>query len=237
MKGQKVLLLLLILILSPKCFADDSNFIQQLRGHLEYNEEVEELDSNSIYLEPEAKKYINLTQPQSIKSKSLNLNNPDFSIFSSNMQKASTFSEQEYNIKSIYGDLSENYGKFTIGTKYGSYIDDGEINYMTGIYTKIDGKRLALTLAAQTQTGSSYSHYTDKIIIAPELKLTDRLSLLDIIKTDMLQTSQNNRIVLRYNPKLKNHNDDLFLEFGAENTYREQEYVKSSIIFSTRFNF
>lgn len=237
MRYLKILVIFLI-FLSPCCFADESPaFIKQLRGHLEYNENIEDFDSKNIYLEPEKKKFINIAQPQIIHSKALKLKGPDFDIFNSDLSKVSVFNRQEHAIKGMYGGVSETYGKFTFGTEYDSFIDDAEMVYKTGVFTRIDGKRTALTLTARTETGNSYSNYSDKIVIAPELKLTKRLSLLDIAQTDVKQTTQKNEIVLRYNPKLKNNYNDLFLEVGAGQTYREQDFVKSSLRFSTRFKF
>lgn len=231
------LALILILLFSPKSFADNSpEFIKQLRGHLEYNETYDEdYNPNYVYLEPETKNFINITQPQKIGSKALNLKKSDFSVFNSNLKNASAFSGQEYAIGSKYGYISETIGKWTFGTEYDSSIDDAEITYMTGVYTKLDGKHLALTVSARTETGNSYSRYTDKFVIAPEWKITKRLSLLDIAQTDVKQTTQKNEVVLRYNPKLPNNYNDLFLELGAGQTFHNQDLVKSSIRFSTKF--
>lgn len=235
MKYLKFILILTILIM-PKCFANESpEFIKELRGHLEYNEEInDDYNPNYIYLEPETKNFINISQPQSISSKSMNLKKDNFSVFNSGLKNSSAFARQEYAIKTQSGELAENYGNFTFGTKYYSAIYDGEMTYTTGIYTRIDGKHTALTITANTETGNSYSNYSDYLIIAPEWKISKQLSLLNTIKTDIRQLSQKSEIVLRYKPKIKRYND-LFLELGVSQTYREQEYVKSSIRFSTGF--
>ena len=234
-----IYIIVFIFILCPKSIAQDSpDFIKELHGYVEYNQNNEQDDPRNIYLEPEAKKFINISQPQSIKSNSLNLKKNNFEVFSSDMSKISAFtSRQEHIINSKHGSTAHTFRNITFGTEYDSSLDDGEITYMTGIYTKFDSKRAALTLSARTETGNAFSYYTDKIVIAPELKLTNRLSILDIAQTDTKQVSQKNEIVLRYNPKIKNHTDDLFFELGAGNSYREMEYVKSSIRFSTKFKF
>ena len=41
----------------------------------------------------------------------------------------------------------------------------------------------------------------DKFYIAPELKITKRLSLLDVMKTDVAQVNKSNELILRYTPK------------------------------------
>ncbi len=236
--GRIFIVLTFILVFAQGAFASDSpEFIKELRGHIEYNDGFDEdYNPNYVYLEPDTQKFINISQPQRIGSKTMNLKKGNFSVFdSSTVRNASAFTGQEYAIKSKYGRVSETFGKFTLGTEYDSSIDDGEMTYMTGVYTKINGKHFALTLSARTETGNAYSYYSDKLVVAPEWKITKRLSLLDIAQTDVKQTSQKNEIVLRYNPKLPNNYDDLFLELGAGQTYREQEYVKSSIRFSTRF--
>jgi hypothetical protein len=226
------------MLLSSVCYAQDSpDFIKELRGHLEYNETMEDYNPDYVYLEPDNKKFINISEPQSISSKPLNLQNKNFNVFDSKIKETSSFSGQEHDIRAVYGSISETHGKISFGTEYGSYLDDGEINYTTGVYTKFNGKHAALKLAVKTETGNSYAFYNDKIVIAPEWKITKRLSLVDVLQTDIKQVSQKNELVLRYNPKIKNHIDNLFLELGAGQTFREQNYVKSSIRFSTRFNF
>lgn len=232
-----ILILILLLFATPKSFANESpEFIRQLRGYLEYTQDFEEdYNPNYIYLVPEKRKFINITQPQKIGSKSMNLKKTDFSVFNSDLKKAYVFSGQEYSINPEYGRVSETFGKWTFGTEYDSSIDDAEMTYMTGVYARLDGKHAALTVSARTETGSNYSNYNDKLVIAPEFKITKRLSLLDIAQTDVKQSIQKNEIVLRYNPKLKNNYNDLFFELGAGQTYHNQDFVKSSVRFSTRF--
>ncbi|MBQ9688793.1 hypothetical protein IJV79_04070 [bacterium] len=234
---KRLVLSLILLIFAPVCFGSEPpEFIKELQGHLQYTEYEEDYDPKNIYLEPESVHFINIREPQRITSKALDLNEVNFNVVNPVLYKSSALFSQEQSVRPFSANISEKRNNVTFGTEYGSYLYDAEINYTTGVYTKIDKDRFALTMSVRADTGNNYSYYDDRILIAPEIKLTERLSLLEIMQSNVKQTYQKHELVLRYNPRLRNNYNDLFFELGAGQTFREQNYVKSTIRFSTRFN-
>lgn len=254
---KKILLLLLILILGfQTCLAQedseediDSYFNEEpqtiespeLHGSIEYNQttQVQEEEQESIYLNPINIKNVNISQPKKIESKSLisNVKKPTFQPIQDQMNAASKFAAQEYNIAPISTSYGKKIGKMTFGTMYDSSLDSGSgaQSNTTGFFTKYEGKHFAFNTVFSKNTNYNYDSYSDKISIIPEWKITKRLSLLDVMQTDVYQISKRNELVLRYTPHLKKHADDVQFEVGAGQSYYNDSYVKSSVRFSTRF--
>lgn len=118
---------------------------------------------------------------------------------------------------------------------YDSSLGSAQVNYSTGLFTKYEGKHFALSTAFSKNTNCNYDSYSDKFFIIPELKLTRRLSLLDVMQTDVNQINKSNELVLRYTPHFKKHPDDVQFEFGAGQSFYEDTYINSSVRFSTKF--
>lgn len=250
---KKILLLAFISIFFAQiCLADDENIedinsyfteepeqTQELHGYLEYNqpENEAEPDENAIRLDTTQTTGINITKPKSLGSKSLltNSKKPSLQPMEDNLTPASKFATQEYSIKPVSTSYSKKYGKFSFGTMYDSSLGSAQANYSTGFFSKYEGKHYALSTAFQKSTNSNYDSYNDKFFIAPELKLTKRLSLLDVMQTDVNQINKKNEIVLRYTPHFKKYADDIQLELKAGQSFHEDTYMNSSVQFSTRF--
>lgn len=249
---KKVLSLILILIFSMQiCLAEgetdeniDSYFTEEpeqaseLQGHLEYSQPPEEQEQNIIQLEtPVNYNAININKPQKIESKSLvsGAKKPSFRPIQDEFNAASKFSSQEYNIKSVSTSYSKKLGKFSFGTMYDSSLGSAQANYSTGLFSKYEGKFFALSTAFSKNTNCNYDSYNDKFFIVPELKLSKRLSLLDVMQTDVNQINKSNELVLRYTPNFKKHADEVQFEFGAGQSFYEDNYIKSSVRFSTKF--
>lgn len=237
----------MLLFTANLCFADDyddyieKNFavpekdeIQELHGYIEYVEDPQD----AIYLDSyNQTKGINITTPQKFAKSGLATKaKPDLSIFNTeNIEKASNFNSQEYMIHPTSSSYSGKVGRFTLGTSYSSYLDSAEINYSTNVFSRYEGKRFALTTTFSKSTRSDYASYKDKISIAPEIKLTKRLSLLDVFQTDLSQISKKNELVLRYKPNFRKYADKVQFELGAGQSYYNDAYINSSIRFSTNF--
>lgn len=249
---KKILLLILIIVFVTQiCFAMDENeediesyFTQEpeptmeLQGHLEYNQNIDEEEQNAIRLETPVNYHaINISKPQKIGSKSLisGAKKPTFHPIQDELEAASKFSTQEYDIRPVSTRYSKKFGKFNFGTMYDSSLGSAQVNYSTGLFSKYEGKYIALSAAFSKNTNCNYDSYNDKFFIIPELKLTKRLSLLDVMKTDVNQINKSNEIVLRYTPHFKRHTDDVQFELGAGQSFYEDNYIKSSVNFSTRF--
>lgn len=248
---KKILILLIISFFSfQMCFAQedsdenfeqyfsqDSDATQEIQGHVEYNDVEESEDAGSIYLNDDVLyKQVNFAAPKKINSDKLNLEakKATFQPFGTEMKNASRFDTQEYAISPINTSYSGQIGKFTFGTKYNSGLSArAEVNYSTAIFTKYEGRYFALTTTFLKSTGSDYSSYNDRFQIAPEWKITKRLSLLDVMQTDMFQINKKNEIVLRYKPNFKKYADEVQFELGAGQSFYNDSFVKSSVTFST----
>lgn len=253
---KKILLLAIIIILgAPFCLAEDESIdkinsyfqdepeqAQELQGHLEYNnvENENEIDEekNAIWLDSAQTKSINISQPKSLESKSLivGVKKPNLGPMQNELAPASKFATQEYNIKPVSTSYSKKFGKFSFGTTYDSSLsNNAQTSYSTGIFSKYENKFFALSTAYSKNTTSNYDNYNDTFSIAPELKLTKRLSLLDVMQTDVNQINKSNNIVLRYTPHSKKYADDVQLELRAGQSFYDDTYIKSSIQFQTKF--
>lgn len=256
MNMKKILLVILILAFSIRiCLAEESSDedidsyfntepeqTTELHGYLEYNQNQEEneqnQEQNAVILEvPENHNGINLTKPQKIESKSLisGVKNPTFNPIQDKLNNASKFSTSEYTIKPISTSYSKKFGKFSFGTMYDSSLSGASTSHSTGLFTKFDGKYFALSTAFSKNTNNNDAEFDDKVFIAPELKLTKRLSLLDIMQTDVAQINKSNELVLRYTPHFKKYADEVQFELGAGQSFYQDNYVKSSVRFSTKF--
>lgn len=214
-------------------FAEEPEQPVQLDGYLEYTQptaeqEVVELDSANA-----AK--VNFTKPQSFSSKSLITKKPTFQPIQDELSPASRFSSQEYNIKPVSTAFSKKFGRFSLGTMYNSGLDSAQMNYSTGLFSKYEGKHFAFSTAFSKNTNSQFSSYSDKFYAVPEWKITKKLSLLDVMQTDVAQINKKNEVVLRYTPNFRRYADDVQFEIGAGQSYYDNAYLNSSIRFSTRF--
>lgn len=249
---KKIILLLLIMIFSMQlCFAEgeDEEDINSyfniepeqattLHGRLEYNQNETGQEQDVIQLEePSERNIVNLSKPQRIESESLlsGAKKPSFQPIQDDIKNASKFSTQEYNIKPVSTNYSKKYGKFSFGTMYDSSLSKARANYSTGLFAKYEGKYAALGLGFSKNTNSNYDSYSDEFFVAPEIKLTKRLSLLDVLETDVNQINKSNELVLRYTPHFKKYTDEVQFELGAGQSFYEDNFIKSSVRFSTKF--
>lgn len=210
----------------------------ELNGYVQYNSEQQQEEATAIHLEPVETKTINFSQPKRVDSSIPDgFKKPTFHPIETNaLESASKFSTQEYDISPVSTSYGKKLGKFTFGTMYNSSLSSSASNsYSTGIFSKYEGKYFALNAIYSKSTNSNYDSYNDKFSFAPELKLTKRLSLLDVMQTDVYRINTSNEIVLRYTPHMKKYADDVQFELGAGQSYYDANYINSSIRFSTRF--
>lgn len=208
----------------------------ELNGYVQYNSEPEE--ATAIHLEPVETKTINFSQPKKVDSSTPEgFRKPTFHPMETNaLESASKFSTQEYDISPVSTSYDRKLGRFTFGTMYNSSLSSSAGNsYSTGLFSKYEGKHFALSAIYSKSTNSNYDSYNDKFSFAPELKLTKRLSLLDVMQTDVYRINTSNELVLRYTPHMKKYADDVQFELGAGQSYYDANYINSSIRFSTRF--
>lgn len=253
---KKILSLALILFLTAQiCFATeeseediDSYFQEepeqstQLNGYLEYNQKAEEQkEENAIELNTKGTVGINISKPQKVNSKSLlsNYKAPNFNPIQDKIDAISSLVNKDYDIRPVSTSYSKNVGKFSFGTTYNSFIDSARTNYSTTVFTKYEGKRFALSTAfsksADNNSTNNMNYTNDTFYIAPELKLTKRLSLLNVMQTDVEQINKKNEVVLRYTPHFKKYADDVQFEIGAGQSFYNDTYTESTLRFSTKF--
>lgn len=208
----------------------------ELNGYVQYNSNQEE--ATAIHLEPVETKTINFSQPKKVDSSAPDgFKKPTFHPIETNaLESASKFSTQEYDISPVSTSYGKKLGRFTFGTMYNSSVgSSASASYSTGLFSKYEGKHFALNAIYSKSTNSNYDSYDDKFSFAPELKLTKRLSLLDVMQTDAYRINTSNELVLRYTPHMKKYADDVQFELGAGQSYYDANYINSSIRFSTRF--
>lgn len=249
---KKVILIILLLIFSinichaqdavsdntdeDNVFTDDASAAtEQLNGYVEYNAPEEE---NAIYLkEPININNINLSAPKKIGSKSLlpETKRPTFEPMGRPLEAASEVYSDEYSIRPFSTSYSQNVGKLSFGTSFDTSLSSARLNNSTGLFAKYEGKHFALNTIYVKSANNYNSSYDDSFIVAPEWKITKRLSLLDVMQTDLYQIDKSNQIVLRYTPHLKKYADDVQFELGAGQSFYENNPVGSKVRFSTRF--
>lgn len=203
-------------------------------GHVEYNQNEFNAEENKIELENAKIHTLNLSKPQKLSFKSVS-KKPTFHPIQDELKAASMFSTQEYNIKSVSTSYSQNFGKFSFGTMYDSGLNKASRNDSTAVFAKYDWRYAALSLGFSKSTNYNKNSYEDEFFFAPEIKLTKRLSLLDVIETDVSQINKSNEVVIRYKPHFKGHEDDVQLELGAGQSFYNDNFIKSSVRFSTKF--
>lgn len=209
-----------------------------LEGHIEYDQNKAEQGEDAITLEePIVHNSINLSKSQKIESKSLlsGAKRPTFYPIQDELKSASMFSTQEYNIKPISTDYSQKFGKFSFGTMYNSSLSKASTGYTTALFAKYEGKYSALSMGFSKNTNCNNDSFSDTFFVAPELKLTKRLSILDVIETDVYQINNSNELVLRYTPHFKKYADDVQFELGAGQSFYNDDFIKSSVRFTTKF--
>lgn len=249
---KKILLLILILVFNLQfCLADEETYedinsyftsepeqVTELNGYVEYEQNAEDQESDIIQLEESANRNtINITKPQKIESKSLisDVKNPTFEPIQDNLKALSKNYIPEYSIKPVSTSYSRKFGKFSFGTAYNSGLSSAKTNYSTSIFTKYEGKIFAISTAFAKSTNDNYNYYNDNFFIVPEIKLTKRLSLLDVMQTDASQINKSNQLVLKYTPHLKKYADDVEFQLGAGQSFYNNNYINSSVSFSTKF--
>lgn len=221
-------------------FSDDNSQVTNttFQGYLQYNQPTaQEPEQDSIYLEPVETQKVNFSKPKKIGAKSLlsDPKVPTFEPIGGKIQNASAHSAAEYSINPISTSYSYKTGRFKFGTMYDSSLSSASTNYTTGIFSKYEGKHFAISTAFAKDTNIQADSFNDKIFIAPEIKLTKNLSLLDVMQTDVNQINKDNKFVLRYTPHFKKYADEVQFELGAGQSFYQDNYVKSYINFATRF--
>ena len=178
-----------------------------------------------------------------VHSKSLNINDPSSTkVFQLNAQKTrnliptsvmpSMYMPEEYRISPLNRNQVETAGNFSFGTLYSSGIDTSQLEYNAGLFTRYEREKFAISTAYQKNQGTAYGLTTDNFYFSPEFKLNNSISISSIIKTDTTRNRKSNEFVLKIKPFAYKGNDRVNLEFGAGQTYDE-----NNALFKTQFRF
>lgn len=207
-----------------------------IQGFVEYNQDEADGESSAVYLDSTKAPSLNLQKPNIVNAKSVKaeMKKPTFDPFDKNLIWASKFSTHEYSINPISASYSKKFGSVSFGTIYDSSLDSAQMSYTTSVFAKYENKYFALSSGFSKNTNDSSDMFKDKFYVAPELKITKRLSFLDVMQTDVSQINKKNELVLRYTPSFGHHRDDVQLELGAGQSFYDDQYVKSSVRFSTK---
>ncbi len=199
-----------------------------LKGYAEFME-----DSQAIYLKDDNDEFVlNLKVPQKITSQKLN-------VTPQTPKKIPTYSKfgaEEYQVIPQSKKAVVKKGGLSFGTTYDQDIDYSEFEQTAAFFTRYKIGKFALNTAYERTIGSTYNNYYDSVYLAPELKLNDMFSVREILTNDMTYRRRKTELVLSVNPLAKTNDDRLNLEFGAGQTFdQNNNMIRSKIRFSTNF--
>ena len=203
-----------------------------LKGYAVYNEEENEeiplelSDSGLLTLSIKQPEYVGFQNYSSLKSDSLFIQN-----------KYSKLNTPEYSIASLYGKRTKDIDKgFSIGTTFSQFIDTGELEQTSGIFSRYQYKRFAFTTTYQRTLGSTNSTYSDSFYLAPEYQINDYFTVIERLSANPITKKKKAEFVLSVNPLGKKDSDRLRFDLGASQTYDDENNLsKSQFRFYTIF--
>ena len=204
-----------------------------LHGYAEYFDDEE----NAISLDLPENEYLvlNIKKPVAIEGKYFGYLQSSPSLFDNNYTK---YNGSEYSISPISGSSSKSVGGFSAGATYSQGIDYGELEQSSGIFTKYQYKRFAISTSYAKTVNTTNNTYNDNFYIMPELKLSQYFTIKNILSDDTVKKRKKAEVVLSVNPFGNKDFDRLRLEFGASGTYDEvNNAFKNQLKFSTMYKF
>ena len=204
-----------------------------LHGYAEYFDDEE----NAISLDLPENEYLvlNIKKPVAIEGKYFGYLQSSPSLFDNNYTK---YNGSEYSISPISGSSSKSVGGFSAGATYSQGIDYGELEQSSGIFTKYQYKRFAISTSYAKTVNTTNNTYNDNFYIMPELRLSQYFTIKNILSADTVKKRKKAEIVLSVNPFGNKDYDRLRLEFGASGTYDEvNNAFKNQLKFSTMYKF
>ena len=146
-----------------------------------------------------------------------------------------TYKREEYSILPMSKNQVEEIGNFKFGTLYNTGIDTSQLEYNAGLFTRYERNKFAISTAYQKNQMTTYGLTTDNFYLSPEFKLNDMVSVSSIMKADTTRNRKSSELVLTITPFAYKGNDRVNLEFGAGQTYDENnELFKTQFRFNTR---
>ena len=211
----------------------DDMYDYVLHGYAEYFDD----EVNSVALDLPENEYLvlNIKKPVAIEGKYFGYLQSSPSLFDNSYSK---YNGSEYSITPISGTSSKNIGGFSAGATYSQGIDYGELEQSSGIFTKYQYKKFAISTSYAKTVNTTNNNYNDNFYIVPELRLNQYFAIKNILSADTAKKRKKAEFVLSVNPFGNRDYDRLRLEFGASETYDEINNVfKNQLRFSTMYRF
>jgi hypothetical protein len=233
-----VIALLLVFTMFPVYSEEAESVIKEtytLEGLIEYDDNPVEV----IYLDEEIEK------PQvNIQQRSLTLPVGMLNITSNTNSQRSALARASVNrgslkdILPLSGSVTEQFG---YGLSYGQLWTQemsnfGQMENTTAFFVRYDSPRwFSFTTSMRQSTNQDIGTYYNLFRLAPELHLTDTLTLKDSFTNYVNQSRYKNEVTLVYTPALKKYAESLKFELGVAQTYYQTGRQRNSVEFSTGF--
>ena len=211
----------------------DDMYNYVLHGYAEYFDDEE----NSVALDLPENQFITLKikKPSAVEGKYFGYLQESPSLFDYGYSK---YTGTEYSISPISGKSSKKIGNFSAGTTYFQGIDYGELEQSSGVFTKYQYKKFALSTSYAKTVNTTNNNYNDNFYIIPELQLNQYLTVKNILSADTVKKRKKAEIVLSVNPFGNKDYDRLRFELGASETYDEvNDSFKNQFKFMTNYKF
>ena len=206
----------------------------KIKGLIEYDDNPVE----TIYLDE------NVERPQvNIPKRSLTLPVGVLNITSNTNSSRSALARSAINRNSMVdilplsGSVTETIGGFS----YGQYWEQemSVLAYMqntTAFFLRYDTPKLfTLTTSVRQSANQDLGNQYNIFRVAPELHLTDKLTVKDSFSHYMDRSRNKNEVTLIYTPSLKKYAESLKFELGVAQSYYQTGKQSSSVEFSTGF--
>lgn len=150
----------------------------------------------------------------------------------------SKFYIPEFRIVPISSSNTAQLGVVKIGTTYNEYIDYGELEQTSGVFSKYQYKNFSIKTSYTKTINSTNNNYNDKFFLSPEFKINQYFTLVNNFSADLTKRNKKAEIMLSINPLGNKDPDFMRIDIGANQTYSEiSNTFKSQFHFATRFNF
>ena len=206
----------------------------KFKGQIEYDDNPVE----TIYLDE------NIERPQvNIPKRSLTLPVGVLNITSNTNSNRSALARAAVNRNSLTdilplsGSVTEQMGGFS----YGQYWEQemsvlAQMQTTTAFFLRYDTPRLfSMTTSIRQSTNQDLGSQYNIFRVAPELHITDKLTVKDSFSHYMDRSRNKNEVTLIYTPSLKKYAESLKFELGVAQSYYQTGKQSSSVELSTGF--
>ena len=211
----------------------DDMYNYVLHGYAEYFDD----EKNAVALDLPENEYLvlHIKKPIVIEGKYFGYLQPSPSLFDNTYSK---YNGTEYSIAPVSGSTEKKVGGFSAGATYSQGIDYGELEQSSGIFTKYQYKRFAISTSYAKTVNTTNNNYNDNFYVIPELRLNQYFTIKNILSADTVKKRKKAEVVLSVNPFGRRDYDRLRIELGASETYDEINNVfKNQLKFSTMYKF